>query len=138
ELASWGPAGWNNYRVSAQGRGGLDAPNLTVSLGALLSSCPAKLSLAAVVTNQGTAGVDAGIDVDFYAGTPPSGTLLGSVATTKALLPGGSETVTLDVPAPATPSPYYATVDPKDLVPECVENDNVSQLAGGSCSPVVH
>jgi hypothetical protein len=136
EVDSWGKGGWNTYRVSAQGKGATAAPDLVVSLGASLGNCPASLRLIAIVQNQGTAGVPADIEVDFYQGAPPSGVKLGSANTKLPLLPGASETVTLDVAGPLNPTSYYATIDEANNLAECGEDNNTGTLVRATCGTV--
>src|SRR5205823_6552079 len=53
ELPSWGPAGFNDYRVSAQGSDVYNAPDLTVDLAVINAGCPDSVTLHATVSNQG-------------------------------------------------------------------------------------
>jgi hypothetical protein len=138
EVASYGPQGYNDYRVSAQGKGATNAPDLTVSLSALLDGCPASLALGAKVRNQGSLGVPAGLVVAFFEGTEPNGKLLGTRSTTKALLPGSEETLTLALDkAPDATAAYYAVVDEDGAsgsdVAECIETNNTGILSGVEC-----
>jgi hypothetical protein len=141
EPVSWGPGGYNDYRVSAQGKGAHNAPDLVVSLEASLSLCPASVLLKAHVQNQGSAGVAPGIAVSFYEGTHPNGTYLGGASTTQPLLPGALETVDFTVtPAPPASTPYYVVVDADEngdgSVNECVEDNNVASVSAVTCSKV--
>ncbi len=59
-------------------------------------------SVTFTVTNKGSAQVAAGLKVTLYFNDPSSGgTALKTVATTKALLPGASETLTVTIKLPA-------------------------------------
>jgi hypothetical protein len=135
ELASWkkDQGGFNNYRVSAQGRP--TATDLQLDLEVQLSECPDTLVLRARVRNQGALGVSAGVNVVFYSGTDATGTLLGEGKTTLAIPPGGSEVVELSVPGGSLSELYsfFARVDPADAVPECVEDNNSASIGGVTC-----
>ncbi len=136
ENASWGPKGFNNYRVAAQGKGATKAADLVVSLSAaLLGFCPGEVKLVALVENQGSLGVPAGVVVRFYEGTPPGGTLLGSGQTTQPLLPGASEAVELVVPMLATSS-FYVEVDGSaaGVKQECIDTNNSGSVEEVSCA----
>jgi hypothetical protein len=137
EAASWGPKGFNNYRQSTQGKGSYNAVDLVVSLAALVDQCPVTLSLQATVKNNGSLGVPAGVVVSFYEGTPPNGDLLGTATTTKALLPGGSEALTLAIPGKLDLVSYFAVVDADasklGQVEECIEDNNTSVVNGELC-----
>ncbi len=137
EQDNWTTAGLNNYRQNVQGSGVFNAPDLAVDLTAGLSQCSiGKLVLQARVTNVGALGVAAGVSVDFYEGTDASGTLLGSVQTTKDLLPGSSEVVTLTIDSQDVPTDYYVVVDGADAVAEC-NGDNNDDVATSVRCPVV-
>lgn len=141
ENRSWGPQGLNNYRVSSQGKGVFNAPDLSVDLEISTQPCPGGIDLRARVKNGGSLGVPAGVKVDFYLGTDASGQFLGEKTTTKALLPGDSEIVTLNFPLAGHSGPlsFFVTVDggkSASVVPECLE-DNNSAGAGGVICPSV-
>lgn len=139
ETPSWVvPPGFNNYRQSNQGAGVFNAPDLQVSLGVSLATCPRGIELRAVVQNAGSLGVPAGVKVDFYRGTSPGGTLLGSDVTTVALLPGQFEIVGLLVSDAAATDAFYVVVDGTDGVQpdafdECLEDNNEATVSGASC-----
>jgi len=112
EPVSWGPMGLNTYRVSEQGNGTFNAPDLTVDLSALVSGCPTSVVLQATVGNIGSLGVAPGVLVEFFAGKDATGTLLGMSTTSTALLPGQSEVVTLPAMlSGAAPFAFYARVN---------------------------
>lgn len=130
EADNWTTAGLNNYRQNVQGAGVFNAPNLAVALDAIASCGSATIRLSAVVTNVGSRGVPAGVQVDFRQ-TAPSASTRGTVVTTRPLLPGASERLTITV----SPVPYdvdlafEAEVDgatsPSPVV-ECDEDDNTA------------
>jgi hypothetical protein len=124
EPASWGPDGFNNYRVSFQGKGVFNAADLIVDLEISGIGCPAQLVLRARVKNIGSLGVQAGIQVLFFEGVDAGGTLIGETMTTMPLLPGAFELDELpyDLQSP-DPVPIFVTVDGIDalsgIIPEC-------------------
>lgn len=139
EPPSFGPSGFNNYRVSSQGKGVGNAPDLRVDFEVSTASCPATLLLRARVTNQGSLGVAPGVKVEFFAGTDATAPLLAAKATTKVLLPGQSEVVSLDVPGQGSASSYFVRVDGAggvSLVQECLEDNNSAGATGIRCPTV--
>jgi len=128
EAASW--LSYNNYRQNVQGGALFPVPDLRLELQAL-ALCPSQVRLAAVVNNEGSLGVVAGVDVAFYrtdpaAINPPE--LLGTLSTTQTILPGGWERLVLlyDVPAPDVEMTFSATTDPDAVIEECDEDDNTA------------
>ena len=146
ENISWGPNGLNNYRVSSQGKGVFNAPDLAVGLEVSTKPCPGGLELRARVSNNGSLGVPAGIKVDFYLGTSASGELLAEKTTTGNLLPGASEivTYTFSLTGRTPPFQFFVTVDDGSIdggasasaVPECNEANNSGGADGISCPSV--
>ena len=135
ELASWGPQGNNSYRVSLQGSGVDNAPDLALDLEVSTLDCPDALTLRARVKNLGSLGVPAGVGIDFYEGTPPAGTPVGGAVTKTALLPGASEVVEVSFPVASKTPPFsfFAIVDSASLVDECVEDNNGASAEGLQC-----
>jgi hypothetical protein len=142
EPASWiTPPGLNNYRVSTQGVGVFNAPDLEVDLELFLGTCPSMLTLRASVKNEGSLGVAAGVKVDFYRGTDATGVFLGEKTTTTALLPGAAELV--DFPydvSGAGPLAFYVSVngasgDGGEAVDECNYSNNGAGVSG-SCPSI--
>jgi len=128
----------NNYRVSSAGEGVLNAPNLTVSLSASTASCPAAIELRAKVTNKGTLGVNAGVAVTFSMGNEGAGPSIGTLTTTRALLPGESEVVTFKQPDDKVTGAFYVVVDGASAlasmaVNECKEDDNSASASAVRC-----
>ncbi len=140
EDVSWGPKGFNNYRVSAQGAGSYNAPDLRVDLEVSTATCPASITLRARVKNNGTLGVAAGVKVAFHAGTDATAPLLGEKATTKPLLPGQSEIVTWPyVPVGKGPFSFFVVVDGASgggVIRECLEDNNSAGSGGAKCPSV--
>ena len=131
----------NDYRVSSQGKGVYNAPDLRVDLEVSTASCPTAIDLRARVKNAGALGVPAGVKVRFYLGTNASGQLLAEKATTKALLPGESENRRPLVPArPGPGASFFVAVEgatPTGVINECL-TDNNSAVAGGVRCPGVN
>ncbi|MBN1772626.1 MAG: hypothetical protein JXB32_15255, partial [Deltaproteobacteria bacterium] len=89
--------GLNNYRQNVQGSGIFNAPDLEATLEAAATCADRTLRLSAVVRNAGSRGVPAGVTVEFRRTAPAPEETVGSAATTRPLLPGGSERVTVTV-----------------------------------------
>ena len=139
EPVSWGPQGYNNYRVSFQGSGVSNAPDLSVDFEVSTTSCPEQLLLRARVRNKGSLGVPAGLGVTFYLGKDASGIQILQAITTKALLPGESEILEF----PYTPQDtstlldFFVIVDSGDLdtptAAECDETNNTGAISDVAC-----
>lgn len=130
----------NDYRVSSQGKGVYNAPDLRVDLEVSTASCPEAIVLRARVRNAGALGVPAGVKVSFYLGTNASGTLLAEKATTKPLLPGESEIVTHSfATGQAQGGSFFVAVEgmtPTGAVNECVTDNNSAAVGGVRCPGV--
>ncbi|MEZ4443139.1 MAG: CARDB domain-containing protein [Polyangiaceae bacterium] len=124
ESANW--LSFNNYRQNVQGGVLFPVPDLRIELTAT-PLCPSAIKLVAKVHNEGSAGAPPGVEVGFYR-TDGTTTLLGTVATTTTILPGGSETVVFDYlnPPQGVVLDFQATTDPDELVEECDEEDNTA------------
>ena len=141
ENDSWSGNGLNNYRQNVQGEGVFNAPDLSVAgLSVNTSSCPSAITIQAQIANTGSLGVGAGVPVGFYHGTLPSGALLGFESTTLALLPGQSETLTMEfTPEDGDIGPwdFYVTVDDEaaglSLALECGEDNNEGTVGAAQC-----
>jgi hypothetical protein len=128
EPDNWTAPGLNNYRQNVQGEGVFNAPNLSVTLDVIAACGDATLRLSAVVTNLGSRGVPAGVEVELLQ-TAPTMMSLDTVLTTRPLLPGASERLTITVAAIPydTDLTYEARVDgASSVMPviECNEDDN--------------
>ena len=138
EMSNWLTPGLNNFRQNVQGEGVFNAADLTISLAADLNKCSGELVLVATIYNEGALGVAKGVDVTFYEGVDASGTKLGTKPTTADILPGGSTTVTWNVPGPneMNKKNFYAEVDPgpnNGLVNECKEDNNGALVTEAFC-----
>jgi len=140
ELPNWKQPGLNDFRQNKQPGSEFAAPDAIVSIA---PTCASPFSLAVTVRNIGEAALPAGVVVGLYAGTPPTGTKLGTTATLSALYSAQSET--LIVPLPNAPSdvqsgktPVYAVVDdttvPHPAWHECNTSNDTSPPVSGACS----
>lgn len=139
EMDNWTTPGLNNYRQNVQGEGIFNAPNLQAELEAAGECSARAIRLSAIVRNQGSRGVPAGITIEFWRTDEMPEVLVGTAMTTGPLLPGGSERVTvsaMDVPVDVDLT-FEVRVDPA-MAPEvgdaieCVEDDN-SAVATDMC-----
>lgn len=127
EVDNWSRADLNNYRQNVQGAGVFNAPNLQVELTVVGVCADRTVRLSALVRNVGSRGVPAGVEVTFHQTLPTPEMQVGMATTTTALLPGGSERVTItvsDIPTD-TDLGYEARVDGTAVgVVECIDTDN--------------
>jgi len=133
EEDNWTRPGLNNYRTNVQGDGVFNVPNLAVTLVAAGECARNRVRLSAVVHNVGSRGVPAGLPVAFFQRIDGGEeTSVGVAETSRPLLPGGSERVTVtvaDIPS-GVDLGYRVAVDGGDdagdagAVAECVEDDN--------------
>ncbi len=135
ETAHWTVRGLNSFRQNVQPDGLFDAPDLVpVDLDADLTACPAHMAFRVRVINRGRAGAPAGVPVTFFT-TSAAGTrtLIGRAVTTRRLLPGESETLSVpyDVPMAERLMPMSVTAAVNDsremplaTLHECREENN--------------
>lgn len=141
EARNWTVPRLNNFRQNVQPDGLFDAPDLTLTdLSASTSACPTSLALSVRVVNRGAAGAPAGMPVTFYDVTSGTRVRVGRVTTTRALLPGESEVVTLTpgfaVPVGMATTTFRfdavlndATDMPRDDVHQCdTSNDSATAI----------
>ncbi len=139
EPASWAPGSPNNYRVSAQGTGVYNAPDLQVDIEASTAACPDALILRARVENAGSLGVPAGVKVRFYLGDSTAGTLLSEKETQGALLPGQSEVVEITHPVAEAGAAlsFHVVVEGAlangAVIDECNAGNNDASAGGLEC-----
>lgn len=140
EADNWTEPGLNNYRQNVQGGGVFNAPNLVVELDAVSECATEEIRLSAVIRNVGARGAAPGVTVRFFLTTPGPETMVGTATTTTALLPGGSERVTVtasgfpldtDLTFEARLDGTTATVP----VVECLTDDNTDS-DGERCDSV--
>lgn len=126
---NWTVPGLNNFRQNVQGEGVFNAPNLTVELDVVASCGRAEVRLSALVRNVGSRGVAPGVPVEFVQTAPAPETVIATMATTRPLLPGGSERVTVVAPGQPfdTDLSFVVRVDGDEAtstIAECNEEDN--------------
>ncbi len=126
---NWRTPGLNNFRQNVQGAGVFNAPNLTVELDVVTACGRREVRLSALVRNVGSRGVEAGVPVEFVQTEPAPGGVIATLATTRPLLPGGSERIT----AVASDQPYDVPLtftvrvdgdSATSTIAECDEDDN--------------
>ena len=129
----------NNFRMNSMGKVDYSAPDLAFEAARDLTlatgSCPAALTLRVRIWNRGAALVAQGVPVAVYQG---SGTTPVAVAnTTRAIIPGQSETVVVEVPAPPGPTDLRVVVNDdgtgQGFVGECRAENNATVLRGARC-----
>lgn len=130
----------NTYRVSEPGNGTFNAPDLRVDLSVGLAGCPNSVAVRATVRNDGSLGVGAGVIVEIFDGRDATGQLLGTLMTSKALLPGETEVleVAAQISGSTPPYAFYARID--EMAPghinECQEMNNDSVIDGVTCPEI--
>ena len=125
--------GWlNNFRQNVQDAGLFDAPDATVTLTA---ECTTPVQMEVQVRNIGLSGMPANIQVDvFKLGSPE--VLLGSLMTTKALLPGQTEVLPFVTANAGSSDTFQARIfiDPNALTfNECRDDNNESLPVTPDC-----
>jgi hypothetical protein len=143
EEPNWLISGLNNFRQNVQLEGVYNAPDLVVTdLSADLAECEEALILIALVKNEGSRGVGAGLSLSFYEGEPGvSEDLLGVIQTRLPLLPGGSEEVSFRWLIPEgrvfDTFNFFARVDDDGdgtgQHSECIEDNNTATLPQIGC-----
>ncbi len=102
ETPHWTQPRLNTFRQNVQPDGLFDAPDVVlVDLQAATRRCPTALDISVRVSNRGRSGAPAGIPVTLYEDAGAGPTPIGRVTTTRPLLPGESEVLTLAWPIPA-------------------------------------
>ncbi len=140
ELASFGPKGLNTYRVSEQGNGTFNAPDLRVDLAVLTTGCPESLMLRATVRNDGSLGVPPGALLELFYGKDATGMLVAQAVTTVPLLPGQTESLDIKAALAGQSAPYafHARVDGASpgVLDECHEDNNDATIDGVYCESI--
>jgi RHS repeat-associated protein len=135
ERANWPPApgaAGNTFKAQVHlEAGAFAAPNLTASLITQDLDCEEGGTLTVRVGNAGAIAVPAGVLVSFYVNEADPANLLGTEATTEALLPGFFEDVPLDLEDAPTARTIVAMVDDDGeeigAVAESSETDNACE-----------
>jgi len=136
EVANWTVPGLNNFRQNKQPGAELAAADAVVSV---KPRCTGAFGVLVEVRNLGSAPLPAGVKVELFSGSPPSGTLLATTATTIPLYSAQAEVLAVDLAsAPADvksgQTPVYATVTPPASVVECRTDNNSSSAVSAVCS----
>jgi hypothetical protein len=112
----------------------LAAPNLVATIAPI---CTPTGGVTVTVRNVGEAVVPAGVEIGIDAGTPGSGTRIGSVKTTRPLYPAEAEPLDFPFGGPA-PSSVFAIIDdvgtPHPSWAECRTNDNTTAAISPACA----
>lgn len=128
EADNWSTPGLNNYRQNVQGGLIANAPDLEVALEAAGRCATSEIRLSAVIRNAGSRGVPPGVEVLFVRTDVAPEVVVAATATASALLPGGSERIT--VTASEIPTDvdlvFEVRVDGADAATECDESDNTA------------
>ena len=134
---NWTQPWLNNFRQNVQDKGIFDAPDVTVKVDV---ACTNPIVVHVSVRNIGLAGLPAGVTVGVYVDAGGTQTQLGTVVTTKPLLPGQTEVIDFSVPAGAAKSSdgFFAKVliDPTNKTfNECRDDNNQSAIVKAKCGP---
>jgi hypothetical protein len=134
EIRNWNVAWLNNFRQNVQDRGVFDAPDATVSLA--IPECASPVVLRPSVRNVGLASLPAGVVVEGV--VLPSGKALGRATTTRALLPGQLETLSIQaMPGDAAPTDSFQArivLDPMNpTFRQCRDDNDASGIVKASC-----
>lgn len=141
ERPNWSTPGLNNFRQNVQPDGLFNAPDLVLNdLRATTTHCSEGVGLSVRVVNRGTAGAPREVPVTFYDTTNDPAVRVGTMPTSRPLLPGESEIVELRpsfrLPAGVEAGVFRFTAvinDPADVprrdVHECdVSNNTVGPI----------
>ncbi len=125
----------NSFRLNAQPDGLFNAPDLVVDeIGVRGLSCGDQITVEVEVTvkNDGSLGVGPGVEVEVRGIIDGNTEVIGTVQTATRLLPGGSETLTIEwtVAQDALDDGFEleATADAGQTTNECVEDNNEADL----------
>ncbi len=146
EVRNWTVPSLNNFRQNVQPDGLFDAPDLVlVDLVASNRGCRATFAISVRVLNSGRAGAPAGIPVTIYEETGAGPVRVDRLVTTRPLLPGESEVLSVEYSIPAGRETevfeFSATLNDPDDMPlvglnECRPDNNGAGPISVSC-PIV-
>jgi hypothetical protein len=142
EANQWEQPGLNSFRMNVIGDEDFRAPDLVSQVqdvGLDATACPQRLRITVKVWNRGAVLVAAGVPVAVYQGQA-GGKLLAVGQTLHAIVPGASETVTIDVtPPPLVPTDVTTVVNDdgtgEGVVGECNATNNAVQIPSIYCPP---
>ncbi len=137
QKANWTVPWLNNFRQNVQDKGLFDAPDATVKIDV---TCSNPVVVQVTVRNIGLSGLPAGVNVGIFLVSGGTATQIGTVTTTKPLLPGQTETIAFTVPSGAATGSdsFYAEIliDPLNKTfNECRDDNNKSATVKGQCGP---
>jgi hypothetical protein len=133
EKPNWQLPWLNNFRQNVQDHGLFNAPNATASLSVV---CSNPVLLHPTVRNLGLASLPAGVVVGVYDLSGGGQTLVGQAVTTKVLLPGQGEQLTITATAGSSSDTFMASliIDPANpTFHECRSDDNSSPPVTATC-----
>ncbi len=132
ETSNWTLPWLNDFRQNVQDKGIFNAPDAVVSMTA---ECVTPVIAHVSVRNIGQSGLPAGVVVGVF--VTPGDVQVGTATTTIGLLPGQTQTLTVNLSAPATSSDtLYAKIliDPKNpTFHECREDNDQSAPVKAPC-----
>lgn len=138
---NWSVPELNDFRRNVQGDlVPLAGPDLTIGRGSFGVGCMPSapvIPLEAEVCNRGAEPVDSGMVATFFDGDPrEGGTVICRATTVRTLLPGTCEPIACDWdPAPTEGErTVFLFVDEADDNVECVETNNIAEIANVGCS----
>ena len=141
ERPNWASRGLNNFRQNVQ-PGATNLPDLVpTELSVDLRACPDRMTLYFRVRNDGWAAAPAGIGVTVYVVGSSGPVRIGRVITTRALLPGESELLSIEHDRSGEPGgdelTFRVVVDdpsdmPSEALDECRPDNNTAEVAA-SC-----
>jgi FG-GAP repeat len=135
ETQSW--ISYNNFRQNVQGGTLFPVPDLVVNFTAT-EICPTEIRLVAVVKNQGSAGVNPGVNVNFYRTDVLPNELLTTIPTTTTILPGGWERIVYVYEEPPIDInlTFSAVLDEESVIEECNNLNNSDDSEEIMCTSV--
>ena len=140
EPNSWSPGQSNTFRQNVQGAGVFSAPDLAVcSVTSDMTDCTKGRATASVLVYNGGAKVaKTGLSVHLYAEGAAGTVLVGSTKTSKALLPGDTQTLLIDWPAPSPTAPVKlkAVIDEEGVVGDCHPENNAAESSLLTCPTI--
>ncbi len=118
EARNWETTGLNDFRQNVQPDGALAAPDLVIrDLLLETATCATATRISLRVVNVGEAGAPAGLPIEIFDMDPTTMavTAIATTMTTRALLPGESEVLEVNLPTltptPGTPFTIWATIN---------------------------
>ena len=144
ESPHWRDPATNAFRANPMGAANYAAPDLAAEaardLSVVVARCPAELGISVRVWNRGATLVAPGVPVAVYAGAAGAAPPVALGRTVGGIVPGESETLVLNVPAPAGARDFTVVLNDdgtgEGVVGECDRANNAVVLAGARCPAV--